>query len=386
MLLDFNLREGDLGFDVDKHYDDIANLINESVKPRGPYFILLWTVHDEKASGLFEYLNNHLTTAAKPLEVLPLKKTDLLTRESGRQQLVDALEEMIARTPEIAALLAWEAKVMEATGETVADFARLAREASGHTDVAKGFSMLLRALAEGAVGKDNISQGRFRAVNRALVPMLADRLSTLGMVAEQQDDTDFGALWKDALGKAEGRNLSGEVVASLNGVSLMATGRGEQPSARGVVVQLTDIFEMNKFETMFDMEPNAAAEKQFGCRQFGELEDASRRWVLIQAQAACDEAQNRPGPIPFYLGLECPADKARNRKELPDACWSSPTFRLKDDVADVVLHVNVRFGVFIRGQELRGVGPMYRLRAPVLGDLSHHIHSYGARPGIISFR
>lgn len=385
MFFDFNLREGTLGADISRHYEDIGGLIGEGIRPNGPYFVVLWTVHDDQAVSLFEYLNAYLSECPKPLAVLPLKKTDLLMGQSGRNRLIEALEQKIASTPEIAALLAWEAKVMEATGETVADVARLAREACGHNDVSTGLSMLLCALAVGAVGKDNVSRGRFRAVNRALVPILADRMSTLGIMAEQGDDTEFGSLWKDALGGCDGRNLAKEVVASLNGVSLIATGTGEHPSARGVVIRLKDVFDVNKFRRMFDVEPDTAAETQFGCPRFGELENASHQWVLIQAQAACDEAQRRPGPIPFYLGLEVPIDRAGNRKA-PQACWRSPVFRLTGDAADRILHVNVRFGIFVRRQELRAVQPMYRLRAPLLGDLSHHIHSYGARPGIISFR
>ena len=386
MFFDFNLREGALGIDVNRHYEDILDLIEERIQPNGPYFVVLWTVHDDQATRLSDYLDTHLSECPKPLAVLPLKKTELLVNQSGRNNLIDALEEKIASTPEIAALLAWEAKVMEATGETVADVARLAREALGdQNDVSTGLSMLLYALAVGAVGKDNVSRGRFRAVNRALVPMLADRMSTLGMVAEQGDDTEFGSLWKGALGGCDGRDLAKEVVASLNGVSLMATGMGEHPSARGVAVQLKDVFDANEFRRMFDMEPDMAAGTQFGCPRSGESEDASRQWVLIQAQAACDEAQGQPGPIPFYLGLEVPAGIVAKRKA-PQACWKSPDFRLMGDAADRRLHVNVRFGIFIRRHQLEGVKPMYRLRAPLLGDLSHHIHSYGSRPGIISFR
>lgn len=386
MFFDFNLREGALGVDVNRHYEDIGDLIGERIRPNGPYFVVLWTVHDDQAAGLFDYLNAHLSKCPKPLAVLPLKKTDLFVDQSGRSSLIDALEEKIASTPEIAALLAWEAKVMEATGETVADVARLAREAGGHQGLSRGLSMLLYALAVGAVGKDNVSRGRFRAVNRALVPMLADRMSTLGMVAEQGDDTEFGSLWKGALDGCDDRDLAKEVVASLNGVSLVATGKGEHPSARGVAVQLKDVFDASKFRRMFDMEPDIAAGTQFGCPRSGESEDASRQWVLIQAQAACDEAQGQPGPIPFYLGLEVPAGIVAKRKA-PQACWKSPDFRLMGDAADSRrLHVNVRFGIFIRRHQLEGVKPMYRLRAPLLGDLSHHIHSYGSRPGIISFR
>ena len=386
MFFDFNLREGALGVDVNRHYEDIGDLIGERIRPNGPYFVVLWTVHDDQAAGLFDYLNAHLSKCPKPLAVLPLKKTDLLVDQSGRNSLIDALEEKIASTPEIAALLAWEAKVMEATGETVADVARLAREAQGgQNDVSTGLSMLLYALAVGAVGKDNVNRGRFRAVNRALVPMLADRMSTLEMVAEQGDDTEFGSLWRDALCGHGGRNLSEGIVASLNGVSLMATGEGEHPSTRGVAVRLDEVFDANSFRRMFDMEPDKAAETQFGYPRHGESQDASRQWVLIQTQAACDEAQGRPGPVPFYLGLEVPAGIVAKRKT-PQACWKSPVFRLMGNAADRRLHVNVRFGIFIRRHQLEGVKPMYRLRAPLLGDLSHHIHSYGSRPGIISFR
>lgn len=389
LFFDFNLGEGNLGADIDRHYDVIAVLIREHIKPAGPYFIVLWTIHDERADGLRVYLNENLSECAKPFAVLPLKKTNHLLApaddESGRKDLIVEIEAKIADTPEIAALLAWETKVMEATGETVSDVAGLAQRADKHGQVSEGLSRLLLTLAEEAVGKDNVEQGRFRAVNRALVPVLADRMSTLGTGAEQQGDTQFRTLWRRALCRGSGGELPREVVALLNGVSLMAAGKEEHPSRRGVVIQLRDIFDLEKFEGRFDMEQSLAAEKQFGCPHFRELEEVQRRWVLIQVQAACDEAQRRPGPVPFCLGLEFPAGRKRKGK-MPAACWESPIFRLAGDAADKNLHVNVRFGVFLPPEKLGTVEPTYRLREPLLGSLSHHIHSYGARPGIISFR
>ena len=50
------------------------------------------------------------------------------------------------------------------------------------------------------------------------------------------------------------------------------------------------------------------------------------------------------------------------------------------------LHVNARFAVSLVRDMVKRIQPMFRLREQILSSLLFHIHSYRARPGIISLR
>lgn len=124
-----------------------------------------------------------------------------------------------------------------------------------------------------------------------------------------------------------------------------------------------------------------AADRQFRCRGFST--DGGRcRWVLVQAQAACDYAQSRAGPVPCYLGLEMPFP-ARRSGTPPAALWLSPA--LDVDGAVRQLRVSATFPVSVGPAEFDRQTPIYRLREQILNDLIYHLHSHGARPGFLSF-
>ncbi len=389
LFFDLNLEVGDLGDDMNRHYSNIANLIS-GIKPKGPYFVVLWTAHEASATDLSDYLAERLENCARPLAVRPLSKgphLDLIHKGEKSVALIKEVRDLIAEMPQIAALLAWENAVMDATGDTVAEIARLA-EITGRTDgLSKGLAILLAALAKAAVGRNNVELDRFQAVNRALMPVLADRMSVLETMSGEPNDDAVRTLWKKAFCEADlNESLHQDIAAALNRVSLLSIGvKQETGTRRGMVVGLEDVWSVGTFEQIFDVEEATAGDREFGCNGFADIDADRRTWVLIQTQAACDEAQGRAGPLPFHLGLELPVEKAKKRKVIPNACWQSPVFRLPDGDAKR-LHVNVRFGAFARKENIQKAKPRYRLREQLIGSLGHHIHAYGARPGTIDFR
>ena len=152
-------------------------------------------------------------------------------------------------------------------------------------------------------------------------------------------------------------------------------------SARGAVIPLPSRLQ-ERFQASFSLDEMTAADKQFHCRGFT-ADDNRFRWVLVQAQAACDYAQSRPGPVPCYLGLEM-LYPARVRSSLPLALWTSPALELDGDVRQ--LRVSAAFPVSMEPAEFNLGKPIYRLREQILNDLIYHVHSHGARPGLLSFR
>ena len=355
----------------------IGGLIEDTIQPNGPYLIVLWTKYPEQAARLKEFLASRLNNVAKPFTVQALDKNNHLDSSGELKDpgpLVLAIEMAISKQPEVGALLNWEERVLDSTSETVSSIMDLAESSAGSRRVDREVGKLLSVLAIEAVGEAHVQEDRFRAVNEALLPILADRISSL-----RSRDTD-DELWQAALGRiAGGHMLSKEKVAKLN--RLLHFAHSISWKERGAVIPLPNRASGDKFKRCFGLEQDEAAKKSFGCKDFAE-QDTRFRWVLIQTQAACDYAQTRPGPLPFHLGL-CMPESSIDKRSLPGALWVSPCFEFE---GQMLLNVNVGFQISVPRTALRIDAPYFRLREQLLNDLIHRLHAHGSRPGMIAFR
>lgn len=361
------------------NFSTIGSLIEDKIRPSGPYFIILWTINPEEANKLNEFLKR-LSNVMKPLAVQALDKTHYLDATSGKvkstEKLARAIREMVDGQTQVAALLDWETRTSDAAADTVSSILELAEATTTDKDRAKEIGRLLANLAAGAAGNEHVEEDRFQAVNGALLPILADRIAS---IHSQNIDQQ---LWQNALVTVK-QTLSLEEATKLNSLlhiaPLMDEGVGIE---RGTVIALPEEFSGRSFEPSFGLPQETASQKQFWCKDFKE-KDGRFCWVLVQTQAACDYAQTQPGPAPFHLGLYLPAEKARKGTP-PAALWSSPSFEWRGEAC--LLHVNARFQASLPSTKLTEVRPLFRLREQLLNDMIYRLHSYGARPGIISFR
>ena len=364
------------------NFSVIGTLLEEKIKPSGPYFIVLWTRYPKEAAELHEFLDR-LDKVTKPLAVQALDKADYLDptgKVKNPETLAKAIGGMIAGQPQVAALFDWETRISDAAANTVLSILELVEAAVADADRAEEIGRLLASLAVGAVGKEHVEEDRFRAVNDALLPILADRIASM---RSREDDK---SLWRDAFDNpSTRRNLSPDEAAKLNRLLHIATPPTDaiKPGERGAVIPLLGEFSGDAFESKFNLTQEMAASTQFGCQKFEENNEMFR-WILVQTQAACDYAQTRPGPLSFHLGLYLPAARDRKGKQPPAALWTSPCFEL--DGKARLLHVNARFQVSLPTAKVEGTHPLFRLREQLLSDMIYRIHSYGARPGFISFR
>lgn len=184
-----------LGENSRQHFSVIGNLIEEKIRPSGPYIIILWTRYPSQASALFEFLNERLENVTKPLSVTPLDKHTFLTEDklNDVDGLIKEVNQLVRKQAQVAALLNWEERVLDASTRTVSSILMLARNTTGATKIAEKLGQILNNLAEAAVGKQNVRMDRFRAVNDALIPILSDRLTT--MIPIESDEE----LWRSAL-------------------------------------------------------------------------------------------------------------------------------------------------------------------------------------------
>ena len=380
IFADLHLGEGPVS-DPLRDFSIIGGFIEEAVKPSGPYFIVLWTRYPDEAGDLQRSLEARLQGVAKPFAVLPLDKAKYLD-EAGNVRSTEKLVETIAaiakKQPQIVALLNWENRVLGAAADTVSSVLTLANSGDGAVNQPEEAGRLLARLAVEAVGQEHVEQDRFHAVNEALLPILADRISAL---RSADDDNET---WKEAFSEADvADDLSPEEAAKLNrSFHFQTSAQANTGSDRGSVIPLPDNLSGEQFEGMFGLKQEIVAKKQFGCKN-SVGGDERFQWVLVQSQAACDYAQRQPGPLPFYLGLDIEeSDKSSNRP--PAALWTSPPFKVNGRIR--VLRVSARFQVSLSVQVAETSGPLYRLRDQLLADLIHHVHTHGARPGMISFR
>ena len=381
LFADLHLRSGDMS-DPRQDFAVIHGLLENGIKPTGPYLIVLWTRSRDQATALCDYLRERSGDIPPPFDVAPLDKAEHLD-SSGTvldiDKLAGAIGAVLAGQPQVAALLDWESRVSEAAGSTVASIVGLAVEAApggqpGHGEVAR----LMANLGVAAAGRGNIERDRFRAVNEALLPMLADKVAAL-----RSPHGADGEAWRKAFdptdaGQGRKSNLSPDEAAKLNSVLHIATHDAGAASERGAVIELPGRIR-NAFEQTFGIAPEEAAHGEFRHRHDG----GEFQWVSVQAQAACDYAQRRPGPLPFYLGLCLRAENVRKGSS-PAALWKSPDFDFKG--TRCALHVSARFPLSIAEERVKQEKPKFRLREQLLAELAHHLHSYGVRPGVVSFR
>lgn len=375
---------GGLSRDHVQDFSMIGGLIEDTIQPSGPYFIILWTMYPDQASALYEFLVKRLQNVAKPFTVQALDKNDHLDPQGNirdPEELVEAIGRIVAEQPQIGALLNWEERVLGATADTVSSITKMAVSAAVNVSPAEEIDRLLKNFAIAAVGKDHVEEDRFQAVNETLLPILADRIASM---RSREIDRE---LWKAAFGESEtSSKLRYYEAAKLN--RLLHIAHPTDISSwmeRGSVIPLPKRASGDKFKRWFGLEQEMAASKSFGCQDF-DSNDARFRWILVQSQAACDYAQIRPGPLTFYLGLCCPKpnDHRRSRRSRPAALWTSPCFYF--DGGPFLLHVNAGFQMPLP-RTARGIEkPIFRLREQLLNDMIYRLHGHSARPGIVSFR
>ena len=96
IFADLHLVAADVPSDHKKDFSVIGSLLEDGIKPTGPYLFLLWTRYPEQAAGLATFLER-LQGVTKPVSVQALSKKDFLDGEGGvksEAELIDAIDSL----------------------------------------------------------------------------------------------------------------------------------------------------------------------------------------------------------------------------------------------------------------------------------------------------
>jgi hypothetical protein len=152
-----------------------------------------------------------------------------------------------------------------------------------------------------------------------------------------------------------------------------------QPWERGSVVSLPE----DKLAGLWGLAGDALLQ-EFGLASKASY--TSAEWIMAQVQPPCDQAQRHAGLLPYVLGLHI---RGLSKSKINDVkgknnYWLSPPLRLDAEVSRLLFHLRFVTGLFRDNDLLKG-SIRLRLRDQLLGELTHELHSYGGRPGVIRF-
>ncbi|MCK1513036.1 hypothetical protein IVB22_10715 [Bradyrhizobium sp. 190] len=388
LFMDLHLVDGAATTDQTRHYASIASLLETNLSATGgPYVLVIWTEHPQHKDELREYLDKALDPEKPhlfPLAVLALSKTSYIDTSSGATKDASALRkavlESVEQNPQMAALLTWEADVLAAAGDTLAQLQALVPAASrSSATYPAALNDLLSLLAREAVGKKNVNADPRSALNHILVPLLADRI----LNAATSKDTK--EIWKKAVTRAEDPKLSNAddaASALINGMLHVALPDAETipPDAWGAIVEVPEKWLTDEgLSGFFDLNKNQLLTDVFKIKP-EKFQDVG--WFLIRIGAACDYAQKRAGPVPYVLTMAVPKDGRSKGMKLPEAEWTSPLL-MQTETGPYYLSSNSRFILSLTQKTIKDLKVLGRLREQILMELIVHASSYTARPGII---
>lgn len=364
---DLHLESGATTAQKSNHFS-IIQAILEKLAPEGPYVLILWTRYQEDTEELQKYLVERMQDQQVPFAIIPFdKNTHMPTPDQFGEipKIVEAIDGLFDKSPHVAALLDWEHRVNAASAATINGILGVAASDKG-ADV----SRVLLDLAEGISGVGNTEGKVAQTVAEALLPVLLDRLLQSASADE--------ALWAAAIAKARARNGDDqEAHARLNTFTHFDMKDGDC-AGRGAVITLPDFVKTN-FAALFGAHDADTLAAQFGVQSDDDPFDS---WFLVQVRPACDEAQPKPGPLPFLLAREFTPDK---RAKAFGGLWRSPTYVRPTEQTIRALAVSPRYTVSLPADRLDGASFVFRLRNELLFELIHAAGSHASRPGIVSY-
>ena len=383
-VTDINLVGGDSPGDEAQKLSPAISLIDRIItKENGPYALVTWST-----TALHDALVERIRTTEslkdrQPFFTMALDKSEFL---EDVIKLKEALAEILTKHPPFGAILDWEKRVSLA-GEKVLSDIQFFSEQFPAGDPSEKMDRLLSKLSVDAFGKGHASDHVFESVNEALMPILSDALNTEFFSGPSSD------IWAKAVTKFNDVNtLADDVVCKLNSTVVLEVSTNIKSYRRGAILELPlDWLTDEAFARTFGAKPKSIR---------GDLlkleTPKDPKWVLIQAQASCDFAQGRVGPMPYLLAAVIPSNFKRQQKDakdltLPANVWQSPQLQKSAGISEEFdFHFEILHGMACQLTKARldevGFKVLGRLKDQIITSVGYEYHSHGSRPGFVSFQ
>lgn len=178
----------------------------------GPFALITWSSHDDKANELYEHLRTRLPVGKRPVSLGRMDKDQLL-QSDGEQEIRTAVLNNLSTHASLRHLTEWEGHVQNSAAAVIKNLACIAENNLSHQDFDKKLGCLLLQLARAEAGKwlgksDDISSPLYSLMSS----LLEDRLGHISNIDKYLFDEDIFT----AIDAADLQTWKGEVNAFLH--------------------------------------------------------------------------------------------------------------------------------------------------------------------------
>lgn len=357
----------------------------------GPYVLITWSTWDRYAPELFKHLNERMPILLKPSLCKQLNKEDYADRDG---KLSEKIQEFIHELEAIGVLMSWEKCIQYASCETLCELIDIALR-SGMENTQDALRSVLYSLARAEGGRNLDRENAVKHLYSVLSQILYDNLADI-RPDEEADLSELVYSGKDI----EPKEPWSQKINTMLHLDLTDTesGTGHTPGdvfsypGKGHGLPIPEE-ELNKFLRGQFM---SLTEEQDKTEFKAKIEEACRL-VLVEITPPCDYSQKKFVWHRYVVAALVQQDfvdltRVLNREKeardsrLPDFCWESPEFQIKENTPFRVIF-NSRLIVSIppKSEFHEKVGKrLFRIRQPLLGDMIGWLSRQSSRQGHIS--
>jgi hypothetical protein len=403
LFLDQNLTTGaTFGSTNSPAFSALADVVRKLICPEsGPYGLILWAEQPELEqlkTFMFERFTDD-DSRLLPVFFTALKKGDYINTTNGEvtdpQKLRNDIFDRISENPQLTALLSWEADVAAAMDAVLRSVVNLVPvTALGSDQFSSELGQTLYGLSQAGAGIKRAMESPREAINRVLVPILADRIIEHDPASKEAFD------WKQALVKPT-NSPSVKAQALLNSAVHLSFAKSAGsaailPTELGAVVKLPEDDLSAFLKNRLGLSDTEFREALF---KVSEVEWAKCRPRLIRIGAPCDSAQPKPGPLAYLFALEWPFAnagganepgttktnfRAKSSRIRNDLEWQSPILDFDDSENPGRISAFKNLVLSVSKDEAKDWIPVYRFRDELVSEITHSYARYIARIGIVT--
>jgi hypothetical protein len=400
LFLDYHLISGGpAGGAGHRDISVLESTLNSIVDPNsGPYALILWTQHPDRITDFAERfrVGTTIDSALRPVSISVLSKTDFINTTTGdpvpSSNLSEGVSNALKENTQMAALFAWEKDATVAAHATIQSIIDLVTsEKRGTEEFSQELGEILFRLIQAGSGHGREQENPRDAVNQTLVPILADRILSHDPEGSSRESWAGAAVPSNDAASVEVRARINSAIHIAEPLDVSSIEDDKQLAAQntelGTVLGLSENAD-EICNLMFEMNADDVKKKILGIQEPKTRATSDIR--LVRYGATCDNAQpNASSFFSYLLGYECEFGTKfaeKDEKAATIAIWRSPAISSRGTNKPGQLVVHLRNPITLINSNLPNWIALYRLREPLVNELSEKYARLISRPGIVSLR